>query len=72
MTCPLPPASIHLFPRVDADEVALARRWLDECRVAVLPGTAFGQAGAGHLRVSMTCSDAELDVALDRLAKAGI
>jgi aspartate/methionine/tyrosine aminotransferase len=72
MTCPLPAASFFLFPQVAGDEVAISRRWLDEIDVAVLPGTAFGEPGAGHLRISMACSDDELDVALDRIVGAGL
>jgi len=70
--CQMPPASLHLFPSVVGDETAIARRWLEECHVSVLPGTAFGPAGAGHLRVSVTCKEEELDLALQRIAKAGI
>jgi aspartate aminotransferase len=72
ISCALPSASFFLFPRVAGDEVAIARRWLDELDVAVLPGTAFGEAGAGHLRLSMTCSDEELETALDRIVRAGL
>jgi aspartate/methionine/tyrosine aminotransferase len=61
-----------MFPRVDGDDVAIARRWLDELNIAVLPGSAFGEAGSGHLRISLSCSDADLDVALARIARAGV
>lgn len=68
----MPSAGFFLFPQVDGDEVAIARRWLDVLNIAVLPGTAFGNAGAGHLRLSLSCSDNELDVALDRISSAGV
>ena len=68
----MPSAGFFLFPKVDGDEVAIARRWLEVLNIAVLPGTAFGKAGAGHLRLSLSCSDDELDVALERIAAAGI
>jgi len=70
--CVAPAAGFFLFPRVDGDEVAVARRWLDTLGVAVLPGSAFGAAGAGHLRLSLSCSDADLDRALERIALAGL
>ncbi len=72
LLCTMPSAGFFLFPHVDGDEVAIARRWLDVLNIAVLPGTAFGDAGAGHLRLSLSCSDEELDVALDRISSAGV
>lgn len=72
VTCAMPEASMHLFPHVEGDVAAVSRRWLDECAVAVLPGTAFGDEGDGHLRLSLTCPDEQLDIALDRIARAGI
>jgi len=72
LLCTMPSAGFFLFPQVDGDEVAIARRWLDVLNIAVLPGTAFGDAGAGHLRLSLSCSDEELDVALDRISSAGV
>lgn len=72
LTCPLPAASFHLFPGVQGNEIRIARRWLDEADVAVLPGSAFGAAGAGHLRLSLTCPEDLLETAFDRIARAGI
>ena len=45
----------------------LAARLLEVHGVAVLPGTAFGPGGAGHLRLSIATSAADLDLALDRI-----
>lgn len=67
-----PDAGFFLFPRVDGDEVAIARRWLDDLGIAVLPGTAFGGAGAGHLRISLSCPEPDLDIALERISRAGV
>jgi aspartate/methionine/tyrosine aminotransferase len=39
--------------------------------IAVVPGTAFGKAGAGHIRLSLSCPDEELDRALDRIVHRG-
>jgi aspartate/methionine/tyrosine aminotransferase len=72
LTCSRPDAGFFLFPGVAGDEVAIARRWLDELGVAVLPGSAFGEAGRGHLRISLSCSEEELATALERIAGAGI
>ncbi len=70
--CTPPAATFYLFPSVEADDVEVARRWLDEIDVAVLPGSSFGAAGRRHLRLSMTCSDAELSEALERIERAGL
>lgn len=65
-----PEAGFFLFPKVGGDDVEVARRWLDELDIAVLPGSAFGGGGAGHLRISLSCPEADLEVALDRMARA--
>jgi aspartate/methionine/tyrosine aminotransferase len=72
MHCPMSDATFYLFPAIDGDDAATAKHWLDTLDVAVLPGSAFGEAGAGHLRLSLTASDQELDDAFDRIARAGI
>jgi len=70
--CPMSDATFYLFPKVAADDAVVAKYWLDTIDVAALPGSAFGAAGAGHLRLSLSLSDAELDEALARIARVGI
>ncbi len=70
--CRMSEATFYLFPKVKGDDAMIAKRWLDTIDVATLPGSAFGPAGAGHLRFSLTVSDQDLDIALERIAKAGI
>ena len=72
ITCELPSATFYLFPSVAASDIEVAKRWLDEINVASVPGSSFGKSGAGHLRLSLTCSDSELDEALNRIARIGI
>ena len=50
------------------DGEAFALRLLDEERVAVMPGSAFGEAAAGMVRVSLTVPDAALAQACTRIA----
>ena len=45
-----------------------ANRFLREGKVAIIPGTAFGDCGEGFLRVSYAYSIEELKEALGRLA----
>lgn len=72
LSCTMPDAGFFLFPSVDEDDITVARRWVDELNIAVLPGSAFGKAGAGHLRISLSCRDDELEIALSRIATSGI
>jgi aspartate aminotransferase len=72
IACTVPPSTFYLFPSVARPDTDVARRWLEEIDVAAMPGSAFGGAGAGHVRLSMTCSDCELEEALERIARVGI
>ncbi|MBI1990022.1 MAG: aminotransferase class I/II-fold pyridoxal phosphate-dependent enzyme [Betaproteobacteria bacterium] len=72
ITCAASRATFYLFPKVAADERVVAKRWLDEGGIAVLPGSAFGDGGKTFLRISLACSDAELDEALTRIERFGI
>jgi aspartate aminotransferase len=49
-----------------ASDVDVAQRWLDEARVAVVPGSDFH--APGYVRLSYATGRAELDEALRRLA----
>ena len=44
-----------------------ATRFLEEEKVAVVPGTAFGDCGEGYLRISYAYSLENLKVAIGRL-----
>ena len=70
--CVMPDATFYLFPKVAGDDTLIAQRWLAEGDVATMPGSAFGPAGKGHLRMSLSCSDGDLDEALVRIARLGI
>ena len=72
ISCALPDATFYMFAQIAGDDVATAKLWLDEGNIACLPGSAFVAAGAGHWRFSMTCSDEELDTALERIARLGV
>ena len=72
--CPRPVGAFYAYPDVrQVEERAglsteqLAARLLELHGVAVLPGTAFGPRGAGHLRLSFATSAADLDLALERI-----
>ncbi|HUN49351.1 MAG TPA: aminotransferase class I/II-fold pyridoxal phosphate-dependent enzyme [Stellaceae bacterium] len=67
--CPVPPASFYLFPSIPGDDRATAAEWLEKLSVAALPGSAFGELGRGHLRLSLTAPDAVLEEALRRIER---
>lgn len=69
LRCPLPDAGFYLFPSVTGDDKTVAAAWLDALDVATLPGSAFGPAGAGHIRFSLTTPQAELEDAMTRIAQ---
>ena len=72
MRCARPQGAFYAFPNIEATgfgERELAERLLNEAGVAVLPGTAFGNAGAGFIRLAYTQSEDELKRGLDRIAE---
>ena len=73
--CLAPAGSFYAFPRVDQHyrpdrqgSVALAEYLLEEARVAVVPGVAFGDDN--HIRISFACSRQILRDGLGRMARA--
>jgi aminotransferase len=68
--CEIPKGAFYVFPKVASfgiSSVDLADRILDEVGVALLPGSSFGQAGEGYLRISYAISRERLQEGLDRL-----
>ena len=71
LKCFEPEGAFYMFPCIKefgmtSDE--FANRFLREEKVAIIPGTAFGDCGEGFLRVSYAYSIEELKEALGRLA----
>ena len=69
----LPAGAFYVFADARAftrDSRAFAFDLLERAHVAATPGVDFGAAGEGFLRFSLSAPDAEIDEALERLAKA--
>ena len=71
LSCFEPYGAFYTFPsikefRMSSDE--FATRFLEEEKVAVVPGTAFGACGEGFLRISYAYSLEQLKEALGRLS----
>ena len=72
LPCFEPEGAFYVFPSVQefgmtSDE--FATRLLQEKKVAIVPGTAFGDCGEGYLRISYAYSIESLKKALGRLAE---
>lgn len=72
MDCYEPQGAFYVFPSIKkfgmtSDEFAL--RLLEEEKVAVVPGTAFGDCGEGYLRISYAYSMKDLKRALARIER---
>ena len=70
VTCKLPDGAFYAFPNVSAitpDDRKLASFLLEEALVAVLGGSCFGEAGAGHLRFSYANSLDAIETAIERM-----
>jgi aminotransferase len=71
--CFEPRGAFYCFPNVtDAtglSETEFAERLLTEERVGVVPGTAFGPSGAGHVRVCYATAYEQIVEAMDRIVR---
>jgi aspartate/methionine/tyrosine aminotransferase len=73
VSCRMPDGAFYAFPNVSQvtrDDRRLAAFLLNEAGIAVLGGSAFGSAGAGHLRLSYATSIAEIELMLARLRES--
>jgi aspartate aminotransferase len=75
VSCRRPPGAFYAFPDVTdlygdrvIGSVALAEHLLEEARVAVVPGAAFGDDQ--HIRISFACSRRQLERGVVRMAEA--
>lgn len=69
--CFAPGGAFYMFPDIRKFGLSskdFATRLLEEENVAVVPGTAFGEAGEGCVRACYATSYEQLEIALDRIA----
>jgi len=72
LPCAEPRGAFYAFPRVGGtgmNDETFAERLLMEERVAVIPGSAFGEAGAGHVRICYAQNYDLLVEAMDRVER---
>jgi len=71
LTCFEPHGAFYVFPSITATGMTdeeFCERLLREERVAVIPGSAFGESGSGFIRASYTSSYANIETAIERIS----
>jgi aminotransferase len=72
LTCPEPHGAFYAFPSItvtglSSDEFSL--KLLEEEQVAVISGTAFGDAGEGHVRMCYATAYEQIEEAIERMRR---
>jgi aminotransferase len=72
LTCFEPRGAFYAFPSIEAsgmEDEEFCERLLMEERVAVVPGSAFGESGRGFVRASYTNAYENIEEALERMGR---
>jgi aminotransferase len=72
LECPMPQGAFYVFPSIRSTGLTseeFAERLLREERVAVVPGSAFGASGEGHIRCSYAAALSQIREALARMER---
>lgn len=72
LTCFEPQGAFYAFPSIEVtgmDDETFAETLLQEERVAVVPGSAFGQSGRGFVRCSYATAYEQIEQALERMSR---
>jgi aspartate/methionine/tyrosine aminotransferase len=67
-----PEGAYYVFPRIvteHSNSFEFSTRLLDEARVTVTPGNAFGPTGEHHVRMAYCVEDEIIEIAFDRMEK---
>ena len=67
-----PKGAFYIFPRIKdtgLTDKEFSELMLKEAKVAVVPGSAFGKAGEGYIRISYATAYEKLEEAMDRMEK---
>ncbi len=71
ITVPKPDGAFYLFPRIEGltDSFGFCKRLLQETRVGLAPGVAFGAGGEGSVRICYAAERSILEPAMERFGK---
>jgi len=70
LSCFMPEGAFYAFPSISETGLtsdAFAEKLLRKEKIAVVPGTAFGESGEGFIRCSYAYSIANINEALERI-----
>ena len=73
ISCARPHGAFYLFPNISKLGLSaqeMQKLLLEQYHLATIAGTSFGAAGEGHIRVSSAASDANLQIAVERIKQA--
>ena len=71
ITVPSPAGAFYVFPRIEGltDSFGFCKRLLEETRVGLAPGVAFGDGGEGSVRICYAAEKSILEPAMERFAR---
>ena len=72
LECFEPQGAFYMFPSIESTGLSsdeFCERLLHEQEIAVIPGSAFGESGEGHVRISYSYSMNHLREACSRIRK---
>src|SRR4029077_17851125 len=71
VTVPEPDGAFYLFPKIEGlgDSFDFCRQLLEQERVGLAPGVAFGEGGEGSIRICYAADRSVLEPAMERLAR---
>lgn len=70
LACNIPDGAFYVFPKIAGTGLTsreFATQLLERKKVAVVPGTAFGSCGEGHIRCSYAASMQDIETAMRRM-----
>lgn len=71
LSCFEPQGAFYVFPDIRStglDSITFCEELLKQEKVAIIPGSAFGDSGEGFVRISYAASLESIEIALDRIA----
>ncbi len=71
VTVPSPDGAFYLFPKIEGltDSFAFCRKLLEDTRIGLAPGVAFGTGGERSVRICYAAEGGILEQAMERLAR---
>ncbi len=67
INCQKPEGTFYAFPEIGMNSMDFSKKVLKKANVAVTPGSAFGDEGKGHFRISFANSEDRIKEAVERI-----